>query len=79
MLKVRDGDRPDRPPSGFSEMLWDLLVATRVEQYAEKPRGRPSVSTVLARLKACVDDWGKSIMPRTERLGEHRFVSYVPE
>ena len=57
------GDRPDRPPSGFSETLWNLVVATWVEQYAQKPRERPSASTVLARLKGCVDDWGKSIIP----------------
>ena len=61
MLKVIKGGRPDRPPSGFSETLWDLLVATWVEQHAQKPRERPSASTVLTRLKECVDDWGKSI------------------
>ena len=63
MLKVVKGDRPDRPSSGLSDALWDLLVATWVVQYAQKPRERPSVSAVLARLKECVDDWGKSIIP----------------
>ena len=57
------GDRPDRPPSGLSETLWNLLVAMWVEQYAQKPCERPSASTVLTRLKECVDDWGKSIIP----------------
>ena len=63
MFKVMKGNRPDRPPSGFSETLWGLLVATWVEQYAQKPRKRPSASTVLTRLKKCVGHWGKSIIP----------------
>ena len=44
-------------------MLWDLLGETWVEQYAQKPRNRPPVSTVLTRLKECIGDWGKSIIP----------------
>ena len=63
MFKVVKGKRPDRPSSGLSDALWDLLVATWVVQYAQKPRERPSVSTVLTRLRACVDDWGESIVP----------------
>ena len=38
-------------------------MATWVEQYAQKLRGRPSASAVLTRLKGCVNDWGKSILP----------------
>ena len=63
MLKVIKGGRPDRPPSGLSETLWGLLVATWVEQHAQKPRERPSASAVLTRLKRCVNQWGKSIVP----------------
>ena len=63
MLKVVKGDRPDRPSSGLSEALWDLLAATWVVQYAQKPRERPLVSAVLTRLNNCVGDWGKSIIP----------------
>ena len=63
MLKVVKGDRPSRPSSGFSETLWDLLVATWAEQYAQKPRERPSARTVLNRLEECIDDWGKYITP----------------
>ena len=59
---MKDGARPDKPSLGFSEPLWDLLVATWVEHYAQKPRERPSTSTVLTRLKGFVDDWGESII-----------------
>jgi len=63
MLKAVKGDRPDRPSPGLSDALWDLLVATWVEQYARKPRERPLVSAVLTGLKKCVGDWGRSITP----------------
>jgi len=63
MLKVMNGVRPDRPPSGLSDTLWELLVATWVVQHAQEPGGRPPTSNVLDRLKECVDDWGKSIVP----------------
>ena len=63
MLNVLKGDRPDRPSSGLSDALWDLLVKTWVVQYAQKRRERPLVTAVLVRLKKCVGDWGKSIVP----------------
>jgi len=63
IFKVMDGVRPDRPPSGLSDTLWELLVATWVAQHAQGPEGRPPASTVLDRLKECVDDWGESIVP----------------
>ena len=58
-----DGVRPDRPPSGLSDTLWELLVATWAVQHAQGSEGRPPASTVLDRLKEIVDDWGESIVP----------------
>ena len=63
MLKVVKGDRPDRPPSGLSETLWNLLAVIWAEQYAQKPRNRPLASTLVTQLRECVGDWGKSILP----------------
>jgi len=63
MLKVMNGVRPDRPPSGLSDTLWDLLVATWVVQDAQEPGRRPPAWTILDRLKEIVDDWGRSIVP----------------
>jgi len=63
MLKVMNGVRPDKPPSGLPDTLWGLLVATWVDQRAQEPGRRPPASTVLDGLKECVDDWGELIVP----------------
>lgn len=57
------GTRPDRPPSGLSNTLWELLEAMWVVQHAQEPLGRPPARIVLDRLKECVDHWGQSIIP----------------
>ena len=65
MFKVLQGERPDRPPSGFSDQLWELLVTTwRTEQGSQSPK-RPPTSTILDRLEEDVRWWGKSIIPPT--------------
>jgi len=61
------GDRPNRPPSGFSDTLWKLLIKTWVEQCVKGRRRRPTASTVLDRLKQDVDHWEKSIIPLVPR------------
>ncbi|KAF9648298.1 kinase-like protein [Thelephora ganbajun] len=63
ICKVMNGDRPVRPPSGFSDILWELTAATWAEQQVQQPQMRPSVSTVLDRLVKDVNRWEKSIIP----------------
>jgi len=67
IFKVIEGGRPDRPPFGFSDKLWKLLMKMWVEQRVKGTRRRPSASTVLDGLKQDVDRWEKSIMPLIPR------------
>ena len=70
MVKVVGGDRPKRPPLGFSDTLWELLMASWAKERAQKRRRRPSVSTMFDRLKESVDDWEKSIVPLVPKQWE---------
>jgi len=63
MYKVINGERPGRPPSGFSDVLWELLMESWLVEHARKPQERPPASTVLDRLKRDVDHWEKTIIP----------------
>ena len=63
MCKVLKGDRPGRPLSGFSDPLWELLVATWVVEDGPESRRRPPAPTVLDRVKSEVDRWDASILP----------------
>ena len=63
MLKVMKGDRPERPPLGFSDALWESLVTTWVVEDGPGSNRRPSASVVLDWLKKDVDNWEKSIVP----------------
>ena len=64
MCKVIEGDRPSRPPSGFSDQLWELLMrAWCAERASDRPSKRPPTSAILYRLREDARDWGKSIIP----------------
>ena len=63
MIKVVGGDRPDRPPSVFTDSLWELLEETWLVEHGSQSPKRPQVSTVLDRLGREADNWGKSITP----------------
>ena len=63
MYKVLEGHRPDRPPSCFTDLLWQLLMATWLEEHGSELTKRPQPSTIRDRLNEEVNNWGKSIVP----------------
>ena len=63
MYRVVKGVRPGRPPSGFTDKLWEMLVASWVEERAGEPQRRLPISVILDRLEESVEQWGKSIVP----------------
>ena len=65
-----NGNRPDRPPSGLNDPLWELLAETWLEQRVDQPQRRPPVSTVLGRLKEGVNHWDVTIIPAVPKQWE---------
>ena len=65
MNRVIHGARPERPPSGFTDELWEMLVASWVEERAGKPQRRLPIPAMLDRLKEIAEQWEKSIVPLT--------------
>lgn len=65
MYKVLEGGRPDRPSSGFSDQLWQLLVGTWSVEHGSQSSKRPSATIVRDRLREDVRNWGKSVVPLT--------------
>ena len=63
ICKVLKEEIPDRPFSGFSDGLWELLLTVWVAERGMQLQRRPSASIVLDRLKEDIDHWGKSIVP----------------
>ena len=61
--KVLTGVRPNRPHSGFTDPLWELLTATWLVERGSQPQKRPQTSTILGLLGEEVENWGKSIVP----------------
>ena len=57
------GDRPDRPPLGFPDTLWDLLIETWVVEDGPESERRPSASFILDQLEKDIDHWENSIVP----------------
>ena len=65
MYKVLEGGRPDRPPSGFSDQLWRLLVCSWSVEHDSKSSKRPSATTVRDQLREDARNWGQSVVPLT--------------
>ena len=60
--KVLNGDRPDRPPVGFSDALWALLTQSWVEvpESSDPQSARPSIANVLERLQDEEKSWSSA-------------------
>ena len=64
------GKKPDRPPSGFSDALWNILLAAWDAEYGSQPSKRPPIQTILNRLKEDSDNWDQFIVPPASMRGE---------
>ena len=62
MLNVIKGVKPDRPLSGFSDALWDLLLKAWDPEYGSQPPKRPSVKTISNQMKEDADNWDQFIL-----------------
>lgn len=63
MCKVLKGGQPNRPPLGFTDPLWELLVETWLAEQGSQPPKRPQTSTIRDRLNEEVKNWGTLIVP----------------
>lgn len=66
MLKVITGVKPDRPLSGFSDALWDLLLTVWDPEHGSQPPRRPPIQTILNQMKGDAVDWDRFIVPPVE-------------
>lgn len=57
MLEVVGGKKPNRPPSGFSDDLWNLLLKVWDPEYGAQLPKRPSIPLILDQMKEDADDW----------------------
>jgi len=71
MLEVMRGRKPGRPPSGFSDALWDLLLTAWDAEHGSQPSKRPPIQTILNQLLVDANEWDQLIMlPTPEQGGE---------
>ena len=63
MYKVVEGVKPNRPLSGLSDALWNLLFKAWDPEYGPQPPKRPSVQTILNQMKKDADNWDQFITP----------------
>ena len=62
MLTVMKGGKPDRPLSGFSDALWNILLKAWDPEYGSQPPKRPSIKTISNQMKEDSDDWDQFIL-----------------
>jgi len=52
-----DGVRPERPNSGFSDGLWNLLQLSWSEEHENRESPRPSITLILEQLQTDSSSW----------------------
>jgi len=63
MMKVVEGVKPDRPLSGFSNGLWDLLLKAWDPECGSQHPKRPSIREISEQMKEDAGDWDRFIVP----------------
>jgi len=78
MLKVMRGEKPERPPAGFSDALWNLLLTAWDAEYRSQPPKRPSIRTISNQMKEDAIVWHKFIVPLPRSgVEEEEFCAYL--
>ena len=55
------GGKPDRPLSGFSDGLWEILLKVWDPDHGSHPSKRPSVRTVMKQMKEDAEGWDQIV------------------
>ena len=61
MLRVMEGVKPDRPLSGFSDALWNILLEAWDPEYGSQPPKRPSVRIIMNQMEEDAEDWDQIV------------------
>jgi len=70
MLEVMRGKKPDRPTLGFSDALWNLLLAAWDAEHGSQPSKRPPIQSITNQLREDVDEWDQLIVLQTPEQGD---------
>ena len=70
MYKVMSGEKPGRPPSGFSDALWNLLLAAWDAEHRSQPSKRPFIQSIANRLQEDVGKWNQLLDLPTPEEGD---------
>ena len=70
------GKKPDRPPLGFSDELWNVLLTTWDAERGSQPPIRPPIQTIANQLEEDAKRWDQFIIPPTER-GDESCTSFA--
>lgn len=78
MLEVVEGKKPSRPPSGFSDNLWNLLLEVWDPEYGSQPSRRPSIPSILDQMREDAEGWDQSLILGQPLQVEEETARVVP-